>query len=1032
MVIRFRQFVKNHRKAIILGFVLICIAIFLAPNVTFAQAWYQIITDPVDFFIVSIAWLVYGVAWLGGQLLLGLIVILVWVSSYNGFISEPIVNVGWTIIRDLCNMAFIIALLYMAFNMVFGLKKGGNLLTLIINAGLINFSKVISGLVIDISQVVMLTFVNGFYRVAGGNILEGLGFTKWFTATNLAGAIDRGNTLTPAGSGAASTLTILITILIALIMIYIAVGIILTFIIVLIGRIFKLWGLLITSPVPFVKKILPGIPDVGGGGGNYWGELSKTAASGPILAFWLWLVFTSVRLYQGQFAQEIFGKNPAAERSIAQGGTLSGQAAGFSEAGSISNILGFIIFIGMLMLALQQAQSQASAMQKGLGTVAAKTRGWLHKKTAVKAYNRLIKEPAASKQELWAQGGGIMKYGNKILAPFKTSWAGLTTKEGEERERRMRHARRMGKGWQNTIEGRRIPLWFKRDEETGEISRVKGGKGWRAAFKDLTGKGDEAKKMEKRAAAARSSIVLSRHIQNAEEVQKNLEKNQGYDTMDGKQLREEFNQYRTSRRIPENIEKMIAVANLMSKKGVWGVQDEDAYLAGTMLEGGIGGREHILLSQKIEKDSEESLGKARAQAISPFFTDPITKEVINVKEKGVLVDDGVGGKRTSREQSDILQYVAAKMNELSRSQGATESVRQFGKSILKSPLLNKFLLHKADEQNSDAQGELLKDKALTDRMKDVQMEINGVIRPVWESFNIEDASTMTPQGMAKDYRIQRYHDVLGPFLHDLLNNLEHYKAEIRKQLQEEGKLNGMNENEKERRIVQWMQDKSQLNLTPEAIRALNQHYRVASLDPSAKLFAIDEGVKEKDKDGNEVMRDVPIKTAERKDISKVREVGKKEEKAEKELNQVMQYTNTSRNRAEDYLDEHRVDRAKSDRDSLASVVVDGHHELSKYLKNLERVMEKLAPDLKKELEPLREKAKQDYENGLKTIRLAGTSDDERRKYARQSLFFLNEVLNQLKKLDEDVKMRERANGRGRYTDEDDEGTYQNLYSDDDG
>lgn len=377
---RIRQFVKNHRTALLVGLVLFVVAVVLVPRETLAQAWYQIITDPVDFFIISIAWLVYGIAWLGGQLLLGLVVILVWVASYNGFISEPIVNVGWTIIRDLCNMAFIIALLYMAFNAVFGLKKGGNLLTLIINAGLINFSKAISGFVIDISQVVMLTFVHGFYKIAGGNILEGLGFTKWFTTANLSGAIDRGNTLTPAGSGAASTLTILITILIALIMIYIAVGIILTFIIVLVGRIFKLWGLLITSPVPFVKKILPGMPDVGGGG-NYWGGLSKAASAGPILAFWLWLVFTSVRLYNGQFAQQIFKNAPTGPTSIAQGGTMTGQAAGFAEAGSISNILGFIIFIGMLMMALQQAQSQANAMGGWVGDAAKKVRGTAHKWT---------------------------------------------------------------------------------------------------------------------------------------------------------------------------------------------------------------------------------------------------------------------------------------------------------------------------------------------------------------------------------------------------------------------------------------------------------------------------------------------------------------------------------------------------------------------------------------------------------------------------------------------------------------------------
>ncbi len=379
MAIRFRQFVKNHRKAIGSGLVLFICAVVLVPQAAEAQ-WYK---DVLDGFIMGVAWLVFFIAWLGGQLLVTLITILVWVASYNNFINEPIVSVGWTIIRDLCNMAFIIALLYMAFNMVFGIKKGGNLLTLIINAGLINFSKVISGFVIDISQVVMLTFVNGFYKIAGGNILEGLGFTKMFEMVKLGGTGGIDPNAIPGGDGPAGAGTVLISIVFALILIYIAVGMVLTFIIMLIGRIFKLWGLLITSPVPFVKKILPGMPDVGGGGGNYWGELAKTAAAGPILAFWLWLIFTSVSLYNRVYVNTgftgSFGDSPAGSpESLIQGG---GGGVGWSQAGTLTNIMSYIIFIGLMMLALQQAQSQANAMHSIVGNAAKKLRGGAYKLT---------------------------------------------------------------------------------------------------------------------------------------------------------------------------------------------------------------------------------------------------------------------------------------------------------------------------------------------------------------------------------------------------------------------------------------------------------------------------------------------------------------------------------------------------------------------------------------------------------------------------------------------------------------------------
>jgi len=43
---------------------------------------------------------------------------------------------------------------------------------------LVNFSRTIAGIFIDISQLIMLTFVNGFAQAAGGNFVEALGITK--------------------------------------------------------------------------------------------------------------------------------------------------------------------------------------------------------------------------------------------------------------------------------------------------------------------------------------------------------------------------------------------------------------------------------------------------------------------------------------------------------------------------------------------------------------------------------------------------------------------------------------------------------------------------------------------------------------------------------------------------------------------------------------------------------------------------------------------------------------------------------------
>jgi len=72
------------------------------------------------------------------------------------------IKTGWSIIRDVANMLFIFALLYIAFAMI--LQLGGNfkqlLVILIIVALLINFSFFLTGLVIDASNILGLFIYN--------------------------------------------------------------------------------------------------------------------------------------------------------------------------------------------------------------------------------------------------------------------------------------------------------------------------------------------------------------------------------------------------------------------------------------------------------------------------------------------------------------------------------------------------------------------------------------------------------------------------------------------------------------------------------------------------------------------------------------------------------------------------------------------------------------------------------------------------------------------------------------------------------
>ncbi|MEK9152381.1 MAG: hypothetical protein AAB692_03365, partial [Patescibacteria group bacterium] len=128
------------------------------------------------------SWLIQAVLFFAGGLLLSMVDVLVDVAQYNDFVNSPAVANGWIIVRDLTNMFFILVLLVLAFGTMLGVEgytyKNKMLVKLLTMAVVINFSRTICGLFIDLSQVVMLTFVNGFANAAGGNFTQALQIDK--------------------------------------------------------------------------------------------------------------------------------------------------------------------------------------------------------------------------------------------------------------------------------------------------------------------------------------------------------------------------------------------------------------------------------------------------------------------------------------------------------------------------------------------------------------------------------------------------------------------------------------------------------------------------------------------------------------------------------------------------------------------------------------------------------------------------------------------------------------------------------------
>ncbi|BFD24810.1 MAG: hypothetical protein JST_000117 [Candidatus Parcubacteria bacterium] len=270
------------------------------------------------------------------------------IAAYSDFINSPAVVNGWIIVRDLCNMLFVLILLVIAFATILGQEKysaKNTLPKLVLAAVLINFSKLICGLTIDVANVVMLTFVNSFAAIGAGNILNILGIER----------------ITKLRDGSeVSNITLVTSYIFGLLYVIIATVVVASMVAMLAIRVVMIWILTVLSPLAFFLQAVPGK------GASYaskwWDEWTKNLLVGPILAFFLWLSFAALQT----------GANPiqssdAGDKELAS--SLSDLDAGIAtEGGQVSNLVQFVIAIGMLIGGMTIAQSVGGAAGGAIGS----------------------------------------------------------------------------------------------------------------------------------------------------------------------------------------------------------------------------------------------------------------------------------------------------------------------------------------------------------------------------------------------------------------------------------------------------------------------------------------------------------------------------------------------------------------------------------------------------------------------------------------------------------------------------------------
>jgi hypothetical protein len=349
-----------------------------------------------------VGWLIMPVVSFLGNVLLILIEILIGIFSFTEFIDTPAVQLGWVIIRDLANMAIVIALIIISFATVFRIQRYAAsqlLIKLIIAAALVNFSLLIAGLLIDFGQVIMMTFVNQFEALAAGNLTVGFGIEDMLKVATT-------NTDIAAGSYG----SVIGAMFLAVVLLLVAIAVILVLIVVLLQRIIYLWILAIFSPMAWVAPLLPGGSSWGS---SWWTNFSKQVFIGPLLAFGFWL---SMSVLAGLTANQSLVSLTIQNTNLeAIGEQSSTQIARFvSEVSTPQAIFDFMITIGLLLGTLWMAKQAGGAAASFAGTSFnkfSKAPGAILKRTARPITDRYA---AYKSQRESARKEGVQRFGRRL------------------------------------------------------------------------------------------------------------------------------------------------------------------------------------------------------------------------------------------------------------------------------------------------------------------------------------------------------------------------------------------------------------------------------------------------------------------------------------------------------------------------------------------------------------------------------------------------------------------------------------------
>lgn len=319
----------------------------------------------VNWFVKIAGGIISGIVYIFGWILMLVVRVLVYVAQYNNFLKPKSIIVGWTMVRDLANMFFIVILLIISFATILRIEKYNYkkwLPKLLLMAILINFSKTICGLMIDVAQVIMLSFVNSFKGIANYNITTLLGIDSYGQFKDIEPGDSNWDVMAAYG------LMLLYTLISLVVMIAMTA--------MLIMRIVMIWVYVVLSPLAF---LLQSFPDGQSYASKWWTQFSQNLIIGPVLAFFIWLSFMTVNPSDTGAeilevdGQDLEGTTEGHENvNYTETGTGTKVVADVQKYGQADSLLRFIVGIAMLLGGLKVAQDIGGEAGSALGKVSNK------------------------------------------------------------------------------------------------------------------------------------------------------------------------------------------------------------------------------------------------------------------------------------------------------------------------------------------------------------------------------------------------------------------------------------------------------------------------------------------------------------------------------------------------------------------------------------------------------------------------------------------------------------------------------------